>query len=78
MFSIDLTDFSLGDVVSVTTLGQRVVILNSLQAATDLLEKRSSIYSDRPRFTLVAESVYSDAVYIFVAHRTAGWASIWP
>ena len=32
-----------------------MVILNSLQAARDLLDKRSSIYSDRPRFVLLAE-----------------------
>lgn len=32
-----------------------MVILNSLKAARDLLDKRSSIYSDRPRFVLLAE-----------------------
>ncbi|KAI0331347.1 cytochrome P450 [Cubamyces sp. BRFM 1775] len=37
-----------GDVVSLTALGQSFVILNSHSASLDLLEKRSSIYSDRP------------------------------
>ncbi|KAH9894042.1 cytochrome P450 [Cubamyces lactineus] len=38
----------LGDVISLNALGQSFVILNSHSAALDLLEKRSSIYSDRP------------------------------
>ncbi|CAA7262652.1 unnamed protein product [Cyclocybe aegerita] len=44
-----------GDVVYLSTFGQPLVILNSLQAARDLLDKRSSIYSDRPRFVLLSE-----------------------
>ncbi|KAL0945487.1 hypothetical protein HGRIS_000973 [Hohenbuehelia grisea] len=41
-----------GDVVYVHALGRSIVILDSVTAATDLLEKRSSIYSDRPNFTV--------------------------
>ena len=44
-----------GDVMHVKTFGQSMVILHSLQAARDLLDKRSSIYSDRPRFVLLSE-----------------------
>jgi hypothetical protein len=40
--------YSLGDVVYVEALGQPIVILGSMQAATDLLEKRSLNTSDRP------------------------------
>ena len=36
-------------------MGQPVVILNSAQAAIDLLDKRSSIYSDRPDFNFFEE-----------------------
>ena len=36
-------------------LGQRIVVLNSVQAAIALLEKRGSIYSDRPIMTMVGE-----------------------
>ncbi|KZT67723.1 cytochrome P450 [Daedalea quercina L-15889] len=43
-----------GDVIYVQLFSRPAVILNSLQAAQDLFEKRSSKYSDRPRFTLVA------------------------
>ena len=44
-----------GDISSVKVLGQRIVILNSLQACIDLFEKRSSIYSDRPSLVMAGE-----------------------
>ncbi|KAF8153982.1 cytochrome P450 [Crassisporium funariophilum] len=44
-----------GDVVHIKIFGQSMIILNTLQAARDLLDKKSSIYSDRPRFVLLAE-----------------------
>ncbi|KAI0325904.1 cytochrome P450 [Cubamyces sp. BRFM 1775] len=37
-----------GDVISISMLGQTTVILNSVSSVSDLLEKRSSIYSTRP------------------------------
>ncbi|KAF7346475.1 hypothetical protein MSAN_01875600 [Mycena sanguinolenta] len=42
-----------GDVVHAQMLGKHVVILNSVKAATDLLEKRATIYSDRPTMPIV-------------------------
>jgi hypothetical protein len=33
--------------VYVEALGQKLVVLSSMKAVTDLLEKRSAIYSDR-------------------------------
>lgn len=45
----------LGDVVYARLLGKEMIILNTLQAARDLLEKRSAIYSDRPRSVLLEE-----------------------
>ncbi|TFK33800.1 cytochrome P450 [Crucibulum laeve] len=36
------------DILHVSALGQHIVILNSLEAITELLDKRSHIYSDRP------------------------------
>ncbi|KAH7909763.1 cytochrome P450, partial [Hygrophoropsis aurantiaca] len=44
-----------GDLVYVETLGNGVLILNTMEMVTDLLEKRASIYSDRPIFTMVGE-----------------------
>ena len=40
--------FSLGDVVHLEIPGKAVVVLGSQEAASELLEKRSSNYSDRP------------------------------
>lgn len=36
------------DTVSISVPGMQIVVLNSFKAATDLLEKKSQIYSDRP------------------------------
>ena len=46
---------SQGDILSITTLGQTVVILNSYQAAIDMLDKKSSVYSDRPVLQMSGE-----------------------
>ena len=37
-----------GDLVHASTLGQHIVIVNSVKTAFELFEKRSHIYSDRP------------------------------
>ena len=39
---------TLGDVVYVDLPGQPTIVLNSIKAGFDLLDKRSDIYSDRP------------------------------
>ncbi|KAJ6463126.1 cytochrome P450 [Mycena vitilis] len=41
-----------GDVMRLEVLGQVMIILDSYEAAVDLLDKRGLIYSDRPAFTL--------------------------
>ena len=43
----------IGDVVYLNVLGQSIVVLGSMQAARDLLDKRSSNYSDRPRSAMM-------------------------
>lgn len=45
----------IGDVIYLQVLGQSLVVLNSYIACKDLLEKRSAIYSSRPRFVLLSE-----------------------
>ncbi|OLN88226.1 O-methylsterigmatocystin oxidoreductase 1 [Colletotrichum chlorophyti] len=40
------------DVIHVKPLGQSIVVLNSVEAAKDLLDRRGANYCDRPRFTL--------------------------
>ncbi|KAJ7672132.1 cytochrome P450 [Mycena polygramma] len=42
-----------GDIVHASAFGDHLVILNSLKVATDLLEKRARIYSDRPSFAML-------------------------
>ena len=42
-----------GDIVHLNILGQHIVILNSVKATRDLLDRRSAIYSDRPTLTMI-------------------------
>jgi hypothetical protein len=44
-----------GDIVYANVCGNDMVFLNSAEVALDLLEKRSSIYSDRPRLPMLYE-----------------------
>jgi hypothetical protein len=50
-----LFDVHIGDVTYFKALKKSIVMLNSAQAAIDLLTKRSSIYSDRPRFVMFTD-----------------------
>lgn len=43
------------DVIRLNMLGTDFIILNSYEAATDLLDKRGAIYSDRPVLTMLGE-----------------------
>ncbi|PIL25355.1 cytochrome P450 [Ganoderma sinense ZZ0214-1] len=53
-----------GDVVYLNVLGQDTVVLGSLKAARDLLEKRSANYSNRP--TSVMVQLYVGYEWLFV------------
>ena len=46
-----------GDIVSISIFGQTIVVLNSVDAAIDMLEKKSVIYSDRPVLQMGGELV---------------------
>ncbi|KAJ7671882.1 cytochrome P450 [Mycena rosella] len=46
-----------GDVMSVSVLGQPIIFLTSPQAASDLLDRKSAIYSDRPELVFIGELV---------------------
>ena len=54
----------LGDVTYVNVLGQDTIILNSSKAAVDLLDKRSTTYSDRPIFMMFGEIVGGNRVLV--------------
>lgn len=45
----------IGDVVYLHVFGQGLVFLNSPEAAFDLLDKRGSIYSDKPSLVMAGE-----------------------
>ncbi|KAL2691695.1 hypothetical protein Neosp_002084 [[Neocosmospora] mangrovei] len=47
------------DIIHVKSLGRSIVVLNSVEAARDVLEKKGANFCDRPRFTLL--EVISDA-----------------
>ena len=44
-----------GEVIYLDGAGQPIIIFNSLKPAFELLERRSSNYSDRPRFIMAQE-----------------------
>lgn len=46
-----------GGIIYVSLFGQPVIILNSVRLATEMLDKKSAIYSDRPRLVLGGEMV---------------------
>ncbi|KAI0060603.1 cytochrome P450 [Artomyces pyxidatus] len=46
-----------GGIVSVNLLGQTIIIINSFKSAMDLLDGKSSIYSDRPVLVMGGEMV---------------------
>jgi hypothetical protein len=48
-----LTEGMAGDVLSFHVFGKVIVVLNSLKANKDLLERRADIYSDRPVIPIV-------------------------
>ena len=50
-----IVNLHVGDVIYFKALGKSIVVLNSVEAAVDLLDKRSSIYSDRPDFGMFAD-----------------------
>ncbi|KAL2819386.1 cytochrome P450 [Aspergillus granulosus] len=51
-----------GPISSVSVLGQRIIILNDARIAFELLEKRSAIYSDRPKLPFATLCGMGDTV----------------
>ncbi|KDQ54011.1 hypothetical protein JAAARDRAFT_113130, partial [Jaapia argillacea MUCL 33604] len=52
-----------GDVVSLQVLGKTMILLGSAEAVSEVLEKRSSIYSDRVRLPMIIELMKWDRVF---------------
>jgi hypothetical protein len=55
---------SLGDVVYLQVFGQVIVVLSSLPAIKDLLEKRGEKYADRP--TLPIQKMYATPGHLYI------------
>lgn len=56
------------DIIHFEIFGTHLVILNSAKAARDLFEKRSSIYSDRPRSVMLHELTRWSRSFGFMQH----------
>ena len=52
-----------GPISSVTILGQTIIMVNDRQMSIDLMEKRSSINSSRPRMTFAGD-MYVDTMTV--------------
>jgi len=50
-----LTQSYLGDIIYIYTYGNPIVVLNTAEAADQLLDKRSNKYSSRPQRTMIYE-----------------------
>ncbi|KAK0501149.1 cytochrome P450 [Armillaria luteobubalina] len=57
-----------GDMASVSIFGRRLVIINSVQMAVSMLDKKSSIYSDRPVIGMGGELVGWKNTMIFMSY----------
>ncbi|KAI0056009.1 hypothetical protein BV25DRAFT_1778561, partial [Artomyces pyxidatus] len=44
-----------GEIMYLRVPGMSIIVLNSLRVAADLLDRRATIYSDRPRLILTSE-----------------------
>ena len=61
-----VTQSELGDLILLHGLGKRVLVLNSLQAMNDLLDKRASKYSHRPHSVFAGDLL--DLKNVLVIH----------
>ena len=57
-----------GDLVSINLLGKPIVFIGSLDVAQDLLDKRSSIYSDRSK-SIVAGMAHYDSTLPLIGYN---------
>ncbi|KAJ3501762.1 hypothetical protein NMY22_g18811 [Coprinellus aureogranulatus] len=57
------------DIVSATALGKSIVVVNSIEKAFDLLDKRSAIYSSRFQSTVAAELLGFDYPFALLPYN---------
>ncbi|KAI0002868.1 cytochrome P450 [Russula compacta] len=61
-----------GDLIYLNAAGKPIVVLNSQRAAVDLLDRRSAIYSDRPR-SIVACDIMTGGLVLALARYGDAW-----
>ncbi|EIM79123.1 cytochrome P450 [Stereum hirsutum FP-91666 SS1] len=59
-----------GPIFHLNLAGQDVVVLGNNTVAADLLDRRASIYSDRPRFTVAREILSEGLFFTFLPYGT--------
>ena len=57
-----------GEVMYLDGAGQPIVVLNSLKSAFELLERRSTNYSDRPRLIMAQEILSNGLMFSLMNH----------
>ena len=71
-----------GDIVYLNVLGQPIVILNSKEAITDLLDVRGGIYSDRPTLAVLRNwlvpYVLFFSIFATLSYSNKGWYVLGP
>ncbi|PPQ68795.1 hypothetical protein CVT26_001710 [Gymnopilus dilepis] len=55
-----------GPIFSLNLAGQTIIVLNTFKAASDLLDRRSSIYSDRPQHIMAGEILTGGIAVLFM------------
>ena len=63
-----LTDPVIGEITYLNVMGQDMIILNSSKAAVDLLDKKSSIYSNRPVYIMSGNIIGRDKALAFIQY----------
>lgn len=64
-----------GDVVYAEVFGSPVLVLNSLEAVNDLIDKRASTYSSRPQLYVIGELMNMNEVRpLLLSHVYLSWA----
>ncbi|KAK0491993.1 cytochrome P450 [Armillaria luteobubalina] len=59
-----------GNILSVSILGRRLVVINSAQTAIDILDKKGAIYSDRPIMGMIGELMGFKNWLVFLPYDT--------
>ncbi|KAH9170554.1 cytochrome P450 [Lactarius sanguifluus] len=61
------------DVMYLSALGQPILVLNSLKAASELLDRRANIYSGRPRLIMAQEIISGGLMFALLNHVDDYW-----